>query len=110
MRKLLTALSFWLIAGSHGFFTTTTGGSTSAVEPTRAEPYSTATTNVLLLDQMPNTRYSAACSVIDAYGFPSVMSIEKFTHRLRVTISNGSGKAAVVSGGAAIDCIVAGGQ
>jgi hypothetical protein len=98
---LLTASA---LAQSVGFYTQS--ARSSHVRATASAAYSTAKTSVPLVYPEKDTSYSAACSLIDAFGLPAVVSLHKFTDRISVTISNGG--FGVVSGAAEIDCIITG--
>jgi hypothetical protein len=83
-------------------------GKTTTVTSTGTGAASTASTSVPLSSTMPDTNYTASCSLVGASGAPYVQSITKGTTAITVTISNGQGSQAVASGASEIDCTVAG--
>lgn len=104
--------------GTPGCATPVYGRATS-VNSTAGTAYATATTNVPLFQNgsgggpasvtMPDANYAASCSIISPTGVPSIMGISKSTTAVTVTIVNGGTSGAEVpSGGAGIDCTIAG--
>jgi hypothetical protein len=100
------------VTGTPGCATPVYGRATS-VNATGSGANSTATTTVPLFQSggsitMPDANYAATCSIVSPSGFPYIMGTSKTTTSITVTISNGTASAAVISGGAGIDCTVSG--
>jgi hypothetical protein len=82
---------------------------TTSVNATGSGPYSEAATSVPFFYLMPDTNYAASCSIVNPFGIPSVMGINKFVGSITVTLVNGGTTGAeVASGGSEIDCTITG--
>ena len=76
---------------------------------TVATSYSTCNDTASLGVTMLDTNYTAVCQGVGTVtGFPHVMTVAKSTTSLTITIVNGAGNGAAISGYPEVDCLVSG--